>query len=166
MTSWKLTENFAELSKGCFSRSHTWFVYIRLLITISSPWAPCSKCETNVMEREMFLRLQIAKNCLRHLRLESLVWVLCSVSCPKWVINFWVAKFLTPPPMSMLLNTFSDAVGIGVHFLCVDIMCEFSVPNNLVFLLRWYMSLFVRKCFVGGSFLYKCIIYWPFDRTK
>ncbi len=34
MTSWKLTENFAKLSKGCFSISHTWFVYIQFLITI------------------------------------------------------------------------------------------------------------------------------------
>ncbi len=31
MTSWKLTENFAKLSKGCFSRSHTWFVHIWFL---------------------------------------------------------------------------------------------------------------------------------------
>ncbi len=43
MTSWKLTENFAELSKGCFSASHAQFVYIQFLITISSPWTPWSK---------------------------------------------------------------------------------------------------------------------------
>ncbi len=48
VTSWKLAENFAKLSKGCFSRSHTWFVYIQFLITISSPWFPWSKGEANV----------------------------------------------------------------------------------------------------------------------
>ncbi len=42
-TSWKLTGNFAKLSKGCFSRSHIWFVYIQFLIPISSPWTPWSK---------------------------------------------------------------------------------------------------------------------------
>ncbi len=30
-------------AKGCFSRSHTWFVYIQFLITISSPFTPWSK---------------------------------------------------------------------------------------------------------------------------
>ncbi len=43
MTSWKLTENFAKLSNGYFSRRHTWFVYIQFLNTISSPWTPRSK---------------------------------------------------------------------------------------------------------------------------
>ncbi len=43
MTSWKLTENLAKLSKGCFSRSPTCFVYIQILITISSPWTRWSK---------------------------------------------------------------------------------------------------------------------------
>ncbi len=27
-------------AKGCFSKSHTWFVYIQFLITISSPFTP------------------------------------------------------------------------------------------------------------------------------
>ncbi len=31
------------LAKGYFSRSHTWFVYIQFLITISSPFIPWSK---------------------------------------------------------------------------------------------------------------------------
>ncbi len=30
-------------AKGCFSRSHTWFVYIRFLTTICSPFTPWSK---------------------------------------------------------------------------------------------------------------------------
>ncbi len=35
-------------AKGCFSRSHTWFVYIQFLVTISSPFTPWSKCHTMV----------------------------------------------------------------------------------------------------------------------
>ncbi len=34
-------------AKGCFSRSHTWFVYIQFLITISSPFTPWSKKKTD-----------------------------------------------------------------------------------------------------------------------
>ncbi len=30
-------------AKGCFSRNHSWFVYIQFLITISSPFTPWSK---------------------------------------------------------------------------------------------------------------------------
>ncbi len=29
--------------KGCFSKSHIWFVYIQFLITVSSPFTPWSK---------------------------------------------------------------------------------------------------------------------------
>ncbi len=45
VTSWKLAENFAKLSKGCFSRSHAGFVLIQFLFTISSPWTPWSKLQ-------------------------------------------------------------------------------------------------------------------------
>ncbi len=48
MTSWKLTENFAKLSKCCFSKSRSWFVYIQFLITISSPWTPWSKVSIDI----------------------------------------------------------------------------------------------------------------------
>ncbi len=51
MTSWRLTENFAKLSKGCFSRNHTLFVCsftFQFLITICSPWTPWLKVTSDM----------------------------------------------------------------------------------------------------------------------
>ncbi len=63
VTSWKLTENFAKLSKGCFSRSHTWSVYVQFFITISSPWTPWSKGLTIFVISGPILGLNKKKNC-------------------------------------------------------------------------------------------------------
>ncbi len=58
-SSWSSDKNFfAKLSKGCFPRSYTWFVYIQFLITISSPWNPWSKISTIGYQWSMVVNLK------------------------------------------------------------------------------------------------------------